>query len=143
MAPRALRMGTIRIVLFLFTPWHLVHCEWEPFASYSFPLYAMAPRALRMGTIRIALGARLTPYDKDKKTPLPSELGYGVFCPYRMAYKLAWHVLDITSICCSFVKSMNFTAYPDTRIVKFAYSSFSGCSIASISFSVPNTFTFR
>ena len=34
-------------------------------------------------------------------------------------------------------------AYPDTRIVKFAYSGFSGCSIASISFSVPNTFTFR
>ena len=31
----------------------------------------------------------------------------------------------------------------DTRIVKFAYSSFSGCSIASISFSLPNTFTLR
>src|SRR5699024_4867354 len=58
-------------------------------------------------------------------------------------YILSWQVLAITSSCCSLVRSMNFTAYPDTRIVKFAYSSFSGCSIASISFSVPNTFTFR
>ncbi len=55
----------------------------------------------------------------------------------------SWHVLEITSNCCSLVKSMNLTAYPDTRIVKFAYSSFSGCSIASISFSIPNTFTFK
>ena len=54
-----------------------------------------------------------------------------------------WQVLEITSICCSRVKSINLTAYPDTRIVKFAYSSFSGCSIASINFSVPNTFTFK
>ena len=61
------------------------------------------------------------------------------WCPYI----LSWQVLAITSSCCSLVRSMNFTAYPDTRIVKFAYSSFSGCSIASISFSVPNTFTFR
>ena len=58
-------------------------------------------------------------------------------------YIRSWQVLAITSSCCSRVRSMNLTAYPDTRIVKFAYSGFSGCSIASISFSVPNTFTFR
>lgn len=58
-------------------------------------------------------------------------------------YILSWHVREITSSCCSFVRSMNLTAYPDTRIVKFAYSSFSGCSIASMSFSLPNTFTLR
>ena len=58
-------------------------------------------------------------------------------------YILSWHVREITSSCCSLVRSMNLTAYPDTRIVKFAYSSFSGCSIASISFSLPNTFTLR
>ncbi len=61
----------------------------------------------------------------------------------RSYYILSWHVRAITSSCCSLVRSMNFTAYPDTRIVKFAYSSFSGCSIASISFSFPNTFTLR
>ena len=55
----------------------------------------------------------------------------------------SWQVLAITSNCCSLVRSINLTAYPDTRIVKFAYSGFSGCSIASISLSVPNTFTFR
>ncbi len=58
-------------------------------------------------------------------------------------YILSWHVREITSSCCSLVRSMNLTAYPDTRIVKFAYSSFSGCSIASMSFSLPNTFTLR
>ena len=30
----------------------------------------------------------------------------------------------MTSNCCSCVRSINFTAYPDTLIVKFAYSSF-------------------
>ena len=58
-------------------------------------------------------------------------------------YILSWHVREITSSCCSLVRSINLTAYPDTRIVKFAYSSFSGCSIASMSFSLPNTFTLR
>lgn len=58
-------------------------------------------------------------------------------------YILSWHVREITSSCCSLVRSMNLTAYPDTLIVKFAYSSFSGCSIASMSFSLPNTFTLR
>lgn len=60
-----------------------------------------------------------------------------------VTYLLAWNVLEITSNCCSLVRSINLTAYPDTRIVKFAYSGFSGCSIASSSFSLPNTFTFR
>ena len=34
-------------------------------------------------------------------------------------YSLSCEVLEITSACCSGVKSRNFTAYPDTRIVKF------------------------
>ena len=55
----------------------------------------------------------------------------------------SWQVREITSSCCSLVKSMNLTAYPDTRIVKLAYSGFSGCSIASMSFSLPNTLTLR
>ncbi len=62
---------------------------------------------------------------------------------FFLYYILSWHVREITSSCCSLVRSMNLTAYPDTRIVKFAYSSFSGCSIASMSFSLPNTFTLR
>lgn len=64
-------------------------------------------------------------------------------CIFFLYYILSWHVREITSSCCSLVRSMNLTAYPDTRIVKFAYSSFSGCSIASMSFSLPNTFTLR
>ena len=59
------------------------------------------------------------------------------------SYIVSWQVLAMTSSCCSLVRSMNFTAYPETRIVKFAYSGFSGCSIASFSFSMPNTLTFR
>ena len=69
--------------------------------------------------------------------------GHILFLPRFPYYILSWQVLAITSSCCSLVRSINLTAYPDTRIVKFAYSSFSGCSIASISFSFPNTFTFR
>ena len=58
-------------------------------------------------------------------------------------YMRLWQVREITSSCCSRVRSMNFTAYPETRMVKFAYSGFSGCSIASMSFSVPKTLTLR
>ena len=41
-------------------------------------------------------------------------------------YILSWQVRAITSSCCSRVRSMNFTAYPETRMVKLAYSGFSG-----------------
>ena len=37
------------------------------------------------------------------------------------------------------VSEINLTAYPDTRIVKLAYSGLSGFSIASRSLSLPNT----
>ena len=62
---------------------------------------------------------------------------------YPARHRLLWQVRLMTSSCCSRERSMNLTAYPLTRIVKLAYSGFSGCSIASTSFSVPNTFTFR
>ena len=65
-----------------------------------------------------------------------------VLCSFN--YQITpWQVLAITSNCCSRVRSINLTAYPETLIVKFWYSSFSGCSIQSMSFSVPNTFTFK
>src|SRR5947209_19657068 len=44
-----------------------------------------------------------------------------------------WNVRLITSICCSRVSRTKFTAYPETRMVRFGY--FSGWSIASRSVS--------
>ena len=58
-------------------------------------------------------------------------------------YSTSWQVRAITSSCCSLVRLINLTAYPETRMVKLAYSGFSGCSIASFSFSIPKTFTFK
>ena len=72
-------------------------------------------------------------------TPLP----VGRLNQSRMNYIFSWKVRLITSICCSLVRSMNLTAYPDTRMVKLAYSGFSGWFIASMSFSRPNTLTLR
>ena len=73
--------------------------------------------------------------------PLMREME-GTF-PVLLFYKFSCAWRAITSSCCSRVRSMNFTAYPLTRMVKLAYSSFSGCSIASRSLSTPKTFTLR
>src|SRR5262249_39028609 len=62
-----------------------------------------------------------------------------LFCAHIVTY-LPWNVRLITSICCSRVSRTKFTAYPETRIVRWGY--FSGWSIASRSVSRLSTFTF-
>ena len=117
------------------------------------PAYSKCPDCDRTDSaLRIQIKRSHTVHPVRQRSQNFPENGYilsSLFCSFSIFqikcsdYICSWHVLAITSNCCSRVRSMNLTAYPDTRIVKFAYSGFSGCSIASRSLSTPNTLTFR
>ncbi|STK22537.1 putative transporter [Escherichia coli] len=70
-----------------------------------------------------------------RSRPLP--LSNLLLKPYRLSVK----VRAITSRCCSGVRELKRTAYPDTRMVSCGY--FSGCLTASSRVSRRRTFTFR
>ena len=54
---------------------------------------------------------------------LSLSLSLSLFILFFCAHMNSWNVRLITSSWCAFESLMNFTAYPDTRIVKFGYFS--------------------